>query len=262
MASPRVLKLALALVLICMLFVSPCVNAVIQCPQAVRSVSPCMQFLRMGGNLRPRCCTSLKSLNVAARTKQDRQSVCRCFKSGLRRHSGLSVPRINSLPAKCGINVHYNFGPSFNCSKTIRVAIASRSVLKYQVGRSIVTALMASAGVGTLVGIMMACVLLSAPHVKRAKAKANISCGTVINHITPCLNYLQKGGTPPGACCAGVKAVNSEAKTTPDRKATCACLKDAASMVPGLKPDLMKSLPAKCGVNIPFIISPDTDCSQ
>ncbi|KAK6943268.1 Bifunctional inhibitor/plant lipid transfer protein/seed storage helical domain [Dillenia turbinata] len=93
-------------------------------------------------------------------------------------------------------------------------------------------------------------------------AEAAVTCGTVAKSLAPCINYLQKGGTVPNNCCSGVKALNSAAKTTADRQAACKCLKDAAGGISGLKQNLISGLPGKCGVSVPYQISPSTDCSK
>ncbi|TLP29480.1 non-specific lipid-transfer protein [Acinetobacter baumannii] len=104
--------------------------------------------------------------------------------------------------------------------------------------------------------VMMAFMVLSAPYTEA------ITCGEVISKLAPCLGYLRSGGPVPGACCNGVKGLNAAAKTTPDRKAACGCLKSAYSSNPGLKPANAAGLPGRCGVSIPYKISPNTDCSK
>ncbi|WP_369123137.1 non-specific lipid-transfer protein [Salmonella sp. S152_61454] len=89
-----------------------------------------------------------------------------------------------------------------------------------------------------------------------------ITCGQVVGSLTPCLGYLRSGGPVPGACCNGVKSLNSAAKTSADRKTACNCLKSAYSSNRGLKPANVAGLPGRCGVSIPYKISPNTDCSK
>nr|WP_171476391.1 non-specific lipid-transfer protein [Acinetobacter baumannii] len=89
-----------------------------------------------------------------------------------------------------------------------------------------------------------------------------ITCGQVVGSLAPCLGYLKSGGAVPGACCNGVKSLNSAAKTSADRKTACSCLKNAYSSNRGLNPANVAGLPGKCGVSIPYKISPNTDCSK
>nr|XP_043609500.1 non-specific lipid-transfer protein-like [Erigeron canadensis] len=102
--------------------------------------------------------------------------------------------------------------------------------------------------------IVVTCMLLAAPN-----AEAAISCGQVTSKLAPCITYLQKGGVVPPACCSGVKSLKAAAQTTPDRQAVCNCLKRASS---GVNAGYAASLPGKCGVSIPYKISPTTDCAK
>ncbi|GKC84134.1 non-specific lipid-transfer protein-like protein [Tanacetum coccineum] len=106
--------------------------------------------------------------------------------------------------------------------------------------------------------VMVACMVLSAPYTEAA-----ISCGQVTASLAPCIQYLRgPGGAVPPGCCNGVKGLNNAAKSTPDRKTACGCLKNAYGSIPGIKPANAAGLPGKCGVSIPYKISPNTDCSK
>ncbi|KAF5737286.1 lipid transfer protein isoform 1.1 precursor [Tripterygium wilfordii] len=106
-----------------------------------------------------------------------------------------------------------------------------------------------------IVSLLLVCMVVVAPMV----TDAAITCGTVVSLISPCVNYLR--GTVPlsQACCSGVKALNAQASTTQDRQTTCGCLKAAAG---GVNANRAAGLPSQCGVNIPYKISPNTDCSK
>nr|ACM78619.1 non-specific lipid-transfer protein type 1 [Tamarix hispida] len=100
---------------------------------------------------------------------------------------------------------------------------------------------------------LAACMVLGA-------AEAAVTCSSVTKQLTPCLSYLTSGGAPTAACCGGVKSLNGMASmSTPDRQATCNCLKAASK---GINLQNAVSLPAKCGVKIGYSISPNTDCSK
>ena len=90
-----------------------------------------------------------------------------------------------------------------------------------------------------------------------------ITCGQVAGSLAQCINYL-KGppGTPPPPCCSGIRGLNNAAKTTPDRQAVCRCIKSASGSISGINFGTAAALPGKCGVNIPFKISPNIDCSK
>ena len=116
---------------------------------------------------------------------------------------------------------------------------------------------MTRSGLMVLAGVVLACLLVCAPY-----AEGTISCGQVVSTMSPCISYLRAGGALPPACCTGVKNLNNAAKSTPDRQTACGCLKQAATSISGIQPALAQGLPGKCGVNIPYSISPSTDCSK
>ncbi|PPR85019.1 hypothetical protein GOBAR_AA35685 [Gossypium barbadense] len=121
---------------------------------------------------------------------------------------------------------------------------------------------MASSGVLKLVSmILIVCMtVMSAPKA----AKAAITCSDVVNHLIPCSSYVQNGGTPAAACCSGVKALYGEAQTSPDRQNVCKCIKSAVNGIPYTSNNLnlAAGLPAKCGLQLPYSISPSTDCNN
>ncbi|KAE9610796.1 hypothetical protein Lal_00021187 [Lupinus albus] len=98
-------------------------------------------------------------------------------------------------------------------------------------------------------------------------AEGTVSCGQVVNNLTPCVSYVVYGGsTVPAQCCNGIKNLNGMAQNTPDRQTVCNCIKNAVSSsgftYSNVNLDLAAGLPKKCGVNIPYEISPTTDCSR
>ncbi|KAG6393656.1 hypothetical protein SASPL_147901 [Salvia splendens] len=93
------------------------------------------------------------------------------------------------------------------------------------------------------------------------QSEAVIGCGQVVSYLNPCLPYVTNRG-PLGGCCGGVKGLYSAAKTTPDRKSVCNCLKSLAGSYGGVNLGKAASLPGQCGVRIPYKISPSTDCSK
>lgn len=108
-----------------------------------------------------------------------------------------------------------------------------------------------------LLCVMFVCMMVFAPH-----ANAAITCGQVVTKVMPCLSYLRTGGAVPPACCSGVKDLNAAAQSTPDRQTACGCLKSAYAAYPGIDANNALGLPGKCGVSIPYKISPSTDCSK
>ncbi|XAR62969.1 hypothetical protein NMG60_11022730 [Bertholletia excelsa] len=98
------------------------------------------------------------------------------------------------------------------------------------------------------------------------------SCQVVVSDLSPCLSYLTEGSglsildekaEPSESCCRGVKKIVSSAKTKPDKVHACNCIKAALSKVGSYNPDLIPTLPKKCGVDATLPpISPSYDCSK
>ncbi|PHT86247.1 Non-specific lipid-transfer protein [Capsicum annuum] len=107
-----------------------------------------------------------------------------------------------------------------------------------------------------LVLFIAAVSVMLTPH-----AEAAISCGGVISKLSPCINYVRGVGVVSPKCCDGIKALNGQATTTPDRQMACKCIKSAAGTISGINLGLASGLPSKCGVNLPYKISPSIDCS-
>ncbi|KAI3858806.1 hypothetical protein MKW92_020980 [Papaver armeniacum] len=105
--------------------------------------------------------------------------------------------------------------------------------------------------------LVLMCMLISAPYMAEA-----ITCGQVASSLAPCITYLTGKGPLAANCCGGVRSLNSAAKSTPDRKTACGCLKSTAGSIKGINYGLAGGLPGKCGVSIPYKISPSTDCSK
>lgn len=115
---------------------------------------------------------------------------------------------------------------------------------------------MASSMVVKLISMVVLCIVLS------AQVGHAITCGQVTSNLAPCINYVKSGGVVPPGCCNGIRTLNAAAKTTADRQTTCNCLKQAAASIPGLNLNLVAGLPGKCGVNVPYKISPSTNCAR
>ncbi|XP_042503634.1 non-specific lipid-transfer protein 1-like isoform X3 [Macadamia integrifolia] len=116
---------------------------------------------------------------------------------------------------------------------------------------------MANSGVMKLVCLVLACMVVAAPDAVDA-----LTCGQVVSKLAPCLTYLRRGGSVPVTCCIAVRSLNAAAKTTPERRTTCGCLKNAYKSVRGINVAIVGGLPGKCGVNPPYKISPSIDCSK
>ncbi|WOL18011.1 hypothetical protein Cni_G26804 [Canna indica] len=120
---------------------------------------------------------------------------------------------------------------------------------------------MARSSSTSLLAVMVVAGLLIAAGPPAVRADVT-SCGQVIGYLMGCLNYAQGMGPLTGTCCSGVRDLNTAARTKEDRQTTCRCLKQSAGAVQGLQLSTISQIPAKCGVNVPYSISPTTDCSK
>ena len=109
---------------------------------------------------------------------------------------------------------------------------------------------------GKIACFVVLCMLVVAPHAQA------LTCGQVASAVAPCLSYLTGGPSIGAGCCNGIRGLAAAAKTTADRKTACTCLKSAAGSIKGINKGKAAGLPGRCGVSIPYKISPSTDCSK
>ncbi|KAG1365629.1 Non-specific lipid-transfer protein [Cocos nucifera] len=107
-----------------------------------------------------------------------------------------------------------------------------------------------------VVALVLAMALLAPPC--RAAA---ITCSDVYGDLLPCVAYVQAGGAVSPQCCGGLRSLVAAARTVDDRRTACRCLKTVAARYPGYV-SRANTIPSKCGVSIPYKISPSTDCSK
>ncbi|KAH6777973.1 hypothetical protein C2S52_006522 [Perilla frutescens var. hirtella] len=113
----------------------------------------------------------------------------------------------------------------------------------------------------TCLVLIIAAVVAVAPPLMEAAA-AKITCGKVTSTLAPCFEYVLSGGNVPVNCCAGIKSLYKAASTTADRRNVCVCLKSVTSSASAAAVKNAKSLPGKCGVSIPYEITPAIDCTK
>ncbi|GAU29992.1 hypothetical protein TSUD_160760 [Trifolium subterraneum] len=93
-------------------------------------------------------------------------------------------------------------------------------------------------------------------------ANAALSCGQIQLAVAPCIGYLRNPGpSVPAPCCNGLRSLNNQAKSTPDRQSACRCLKSIILSLPGIDLSALAGVPAKCGINLPYKISPSINCN-
>ncbi|KAL3753377.1 hypothetical protein ACJRO7_000727 [Eucalyptus globulus] len=107
--------------------------------------------------------------------------------------------------------------------------------------------------------LKLACLLLAYMAVAVAPvARAAVTCSQAL-----CIPYMRSDMGPMlASCCNGFKSLDSAAQTMPDCQATCECLKPVSGSISDLNYGVVAGLPEKCGVSIPYKISPGTNCSK
>ncbi|KAK1366365.1 Non-specific lipid-transfer protein [Heracleum sosnowskyi] len=111
--------------------------------------------------------------------------------------------------------------------------------------------------VAVAVGLMLMVVVIDRPAV----VEGAITCPQVQKLLRTCVGYLKHGGNVEPSCCNGVKSLNNLAKKTPERRQACRCLKDGAAIIRNINYTNVALLPGKCGVRIPYRISPSLNCN-
>lgn len=109
------------------------------------------------------------------------------------------------------------------------------------------------------VAVMATALLLAAS----SSSEAAITCAQVTSTMAACFDYARGPGGPiTGQCCYGLRNLDSDTKTTADKRFACNCLKSAAARVTGLNPAAAAKIPARCAVKIAYTISASNDCSR
>ncbi|CAM8966931.1 unnamed protein product [Rhodiola kirilowii] len=111
--------------------------------------------------------------------------------------------------------------------------------------------------------VVLLCMMILTPASLQADM---ITCRQVVSNLTPCIDYLLKGGQVPARCCGGVKTLYGAASTTANRQSICKCLRSALNGVSYNNQNVKnaQSLPSKCGVDVPYAykVTPQTKCEQ
>ncbi|KAK2414900.1 non-specific lipid-transfer protein [Trifolium repens] len=84
--------------------------------------------------------------------------------------------------------------------------------------------------------------------------------------IPTCFPYLRNPDSsipPPEPCCNALKDINNEIPDTDERRVACKCMQFVITITPGADlPDRAIALPGKCGVDLPFQLSPWEECDR
>ncbi|KAL7189073.1 hypothetical protein ACSBR1_038855 [Camellia fascicularis] len=91
-------------------------------------------------------------------------------------------------------------------------------------------------------------------------AMAGPPCGTVIDHLIPCLPYLTNFmNSPSKGCCNGARAVANMSQSRNDLTEICDCIVSTINNIVGIDTSLIPPLPGICGLQI--TLPPLSNCS-
>lgn len=176
-------------------------------------------------------------------------------------HSQLLV--LPNLISPQPLHIHAHFSSRRHTSASV-ISVGTRCTQEFEVEEEIEMVPAARSGWPAAAAVLVVVLVLSSPPGTSTVvvARAALSCSTVYNTLLPCLPYVQSGGAVPAACCGGIRSVVAAARTTADRRAACTCLKNVAAGAAG-GPYISRAagLPGRCGVSVPFKISPNVNCN-
>lgn len=116
--SMAVLKSASTALILCTVMSAYVAEAGILCSHVTSSMSPCIPYGTGKVPTPPgECCREIKTLNNAAKTTTDRQTVCNCLKSLASAIPGIKYNVVEGLPGKCGVSIPYKIHPSTDCNR-------------------------------------------------------------------------------------------------------------------------------------------------
>ena len=108
----------ISIIIMALVVITPQARATVSCGTVASSLAPCLNYLEGGatGTVPLGCCTGIKSLNNAAQSTPDRQTVCQCLKTAAKAMPGVNVGLASTVPSKCGVHIPYKLDPSTDCS--------------------------------------------------------------------------------------------------------------------------------------------------
>ncbi|CAN6696346.1 unnamed protein product [Malus baccata var. baccata] len=111
---------------------------------------------------------------------------------------------------------------------------------------------------GAAFTVVLLCMLVTA----RYAVNATVTCGQVVQLLTPCIPFGVFGGDVPPDCGAGIKGMHDIQKTAEDQRTACSCIQQGAAMIPGLDYDRVNTLGDRCSSPCPYTVYPSTNCSE
>ncbi|KAI3921779.1 hypothetical protein MKX01_005468 [Papaver californicum] len=92
-------------------------SAAITCPQVVKSLAPCANYIT-GSQPQPAtdCCKGITALRAMATTTPDKRFACNCVKTATASNPNIRDDAVSSLPGKCGVQLPYAISRNFDCN--------------------------------------------------------------------------------------------------------------------------------------------------
>ncbi|KAH7672513.1 Plant non-specific lipid-transfer protein/Par allergen protein [Dioscorea alata] len=94
-------------------------SSALTCTNVQQSLRPCVRYVKGISILTAQdpCCAGVRQLNNVAKTKADRQLVCRCLKNFYPMIHGFKPSLIPGIPGKCGVKLPYSISATMDCSR-------------------------------------------------------------------------------------------------------------------------------------------------
>lgn len=109
--------LAVASAIVMLLLFMPISEAAIECSDVVKSLGPCLNYLKNGaGTPSTDCCAGANNLNSAATSTADRQAICACIKTTAQKIN-TNDAAAQGLAGNCGISLSVPVSRNVDCSK-------------------------------------------------------------------------------------------------------------------------------------------------
>ncbi|XP_019157026.1 PREDICTED: non-specific lipid-transfer protein 6-like [Ipomoea nil] len=108
-----------SLLLLCILtfaVIPAWVEAQVSCDGIRTQLSPCANYVKVGGDVPAECCLGLKTVANNLKTKLDRQRACQCIKDGVVKASPEQLKRAQGLPSYCKVPLPFKIGVDVDCS--------------------------------------------------------------------------------------------------------------------------------------------------
>lgn len=111
--------IAMAALLLLLIFLIPDTEAAISCSDVLKDLKPCVNYLTKGSGKPPAdCCNGAKSLASAATTPADKKTACGCIKNAAQKMNP-NAQLAQALPGNCGITLPVPVSATVDCSKSV-----------------------------------------------------------------------------------------------------------------------------------------------